>query len=62
MLSLLISDIALDEHDTGIVRLGHTKTGRRNAAFEASTIHDPLCGRLFRAFKAALPPDTSDKN
>jgi hypothetical protein len=54
----VLSDIVLDESDTGVVRLGHTKTGRRHAAFEASTINDPLCGRLFRAYLATLPDRT----
>ena len=62
MLSLIISDVILDDQGTGVVRLEHTKTGQRTAAFEASTIHDPLSGRLFRAFLASLPAQTSDRN
>ena len=62
MLSLIISDVILDDHDTGVVRLEHTKTGQRTAAFEASTLNDPLCGRLFRAFLKTLPCDTNRRN
>ena len=38
MLSLVLSDIVLDSTDTGVVRLGHTKTGQRNAAFEKAQL------------------------
>ena len=62
LLSLIISDVILDEGDTGVVKLEHTKTGRRTAAFEASTINDPLSGRLFRAFLRSLPACTSSRN
>ena len=58
MLSLTFEDVVLDSLDRGVIKLGHTKTGRRNAAFEASTFNDPLCGRLFRALRASLPKTT----
>ena len=38
----------LDSSDRGIIKLEHTKTGQRHAAFEASAPNDPLCGGLFR--------------
>ena len=41
MLSLTWSDVVV-EGTSGIIRLAHTKSGQRNAAFEASTIIDPL--------------------
>ena len=47
LLSLTLADIVLSEDDLGVVKLSHTKTGQRHAAFEASTILDPACGRLF---------------
>ena len=62
MLSLTIADLSFATNDTGVVRLAHTKSGRRHAAFEASTINDPLCGRLFRAFKRQLPRGTHEDN
>ena len=55
MLSLVLGDISVDGQDRGVVSLGHTKTGRRHAAFEAATFNDPLCGRLFRALLSSLP-------
>ena len=45
-----------------MVRLSHTKSGRRHAAFEASTINDPLCGRLFQLYLDRLPVDTHREN
>jgi integrase len=62
MLSLVISDVVLDESGSGVVRLAHTKTGQRHAAFEASTINDPVCGKLFRAYQARLPPSTHEEH
>lgn len=57
MLSLTVSDVVLGGNDRGIVniQLGHTKTGQRHAAFEASVLNDPTCGGLFRAVRSCLP-------
>ena len=57
MLSLVLNDLTFAADGTGVVRLGHTKTARRHGAFEASTINDPMCGRLFRAYQRSLPRD-----
>ena len=62
MLSLVLSDIVVADDDTGVVRLAHTKSGQRHAAFEASAFNDPVCGRLFRAVLKALPTSTSREN
>ena len=58
MLSLTFNDIDVDASDRGVVKLGHTKTGRRHAAFEASAFNDPVCGRLYRALLASVPKGT----
>ena len=42
LLSLIIADVVIDEGETGIVKLAHTKTGQRTAAYEATAINDPL--------------------
>ena len=62
MLSLILSDINIDDSFTGVVRLSHTKTGQRHAAFEASTINDPLCGRLYRAYQRQLAEGTHQEH
>ena len=62
MLSLVIDDLIFAADGTGVVRLEHTKTGRRHAAFEASAINDGLCGRAFRRFTRALPRNTHGQN
>ena len=58
MLSLIHSDLVFGSSNTGVVRLGHTKTGQRHGSFEASTINDPLCGRLYKAYRRSLPRDS----
>ena len=62
LLSLTLADIVISEDDLGVVKLSHTKTGQRHAAFEASTILDPACGRLFRALKRQLPAGIHEDN
>ena len=62
LLSLIIADVVIDEGETGIVKLAHTKTGQRTAAYEATTISDPLCAQLFRVFLSELPPSTRSQN
>ena len=62
LLSLTLDDIVFGSDGTGVVRLGHTKTGQRHAAFEASTINDPLCGAMFRAVLSKLPANTHSGN
>ena len=41
LLSLIIDDLSFNAAGLGVVRLAHTKSGKRHAAFEASTINDP---------------------
>ena len=49
--------------EKGVVKLGHTKTGKRHASFEASAVNDPACGLLFqKSCKKALPNNTSQRN
>ena len=62
MMSLIIDDLEFSENDLGVVRLSHTKSGQRHAAFEASTVNDPVCGLAFRAFKRTLPSSTHGRN
>ena len=62
MLSLIISDVVLGQDNRGIIRLGHTKSGRRHASFEASAFNDPMCGQMFRAFLKSLPPNTHEEH
>ena len=56
MLSLYLSDVCLDSSERGVIKLAHTKTGQRHAAFEVATLNDPLCGRFFRVLLRSLPP------
>ena len=60
MLSLTFADLNVDEEFHGAIRLEHTKTGQRHAAFEASVIADPLVGRMFRAVQRAQPGGTHE--
>ena len=62
MLSLIISDVIVGGDNTGVVRLAHTKTGQRHAAFEASTFNDPIRGQLFRVVRRSLPGHTHANN
>ena len=50
MMSLIVDDLAFSANGLGVVRLAHTKSGQRHAAFEASTVNDPICGLAFRGF------------
>ena len=58
ILSLTIGDISLDRRGSGVIKLAHTKTGQRHAAFEASTMLDPMVAKLFLCFQKQLPPGT----
>ena len=52
MLSFTFADISYDiSGTTGVVNLWHTKSGQRNAAYEALPINDPL---VFRAWRLLL--------
>jgi integrase len=62
MTGMAIDDLKFAPDGTGVIRLEHTKTGQRNAAFEASTINDPICGQVYRAFKRSLPSNTHGQN
>ena len=62
MLSLTIADVSIDADDRGIIKLAHTKTGQRHAAFEVATVNDPLVGQLFRQYRRALPAGTHEEH
>ena len=62
LLSLTLADVVIGDDNLGILKLAHTKSGQRHAAFEASTLTDPACGRLFRAFRRELPAGTHPDN
>ena len=62
LLSLILDDLSFDDNNQGVVKLAHTKTGQRHAAFEAATINDPAIGLLYKRLRAALPPNTSGRN
>ena len=62
LLSLILDDISYGDDNAGIVKLEHTKSGQRHAAFEASTINDPMCIQLFRILIRELAPNTSRRN
>ena len=52
----------MNEVSRGVIKLEHTKTGQRHAAFEAASINDPACLRLYRRFLRGLPANTSRLN
>ena len=58
MLSLTLGDFSIDDDYRGVIKLEHTKTGQRHAAFEASVIADPMVGKLFTLLKRTLAQDT----
>ena len=58
MLSLTYSDFVIDDNNRAVIRLAHTKSGQRHAAFEASVIADPLVGMMYRVVKKTLPVRT----
>ena len=58
MLSLIFVDFNIDAHFLGAIRLEHTKTVQRQAAFEATVIGDPLVGRMYSKAKTARAEDT----
>ena len=62
MTGMAIDDLQFSADGTGVIRLEHTKTGQRTASFEASTINDPICGRVYRAFMRDLPRNTHGQN
>ena len=62
MLAMTLEDLVFDVIDRGVVKLAHTKTGQRHGAFEASTINDPACGRLYRKLLRQLPRNTHPQN
>ena len=58
MLSLTWADVVV-EGTSGVIRLAHTKSGQRNAAFEASTIIDPMVVKRFKLALSSLPAGSS---
>ena len=59
LLSLTWDDVSVDGLGGGVISLAHTKTGQRNAAFEASVILNPIVALLFRRAKAGVAPGTA---
>ena len=55
LLGLKNKDIQIDADYLGAIRLSFTKSGQRHAAFESSTIQDPLVGRLYRLHELYSP-------
>ena len=62
MLAMRLSDLTFGSDGRGVVNLGYTKGGKRHAAFEASAVNDPVCGRVFLKVLADLPSGTSMEN
>ena len=62
MLGLALADVSFGSDGRGALNLGFTKSGKRHGAFEASTVNDPLCGRVFQRVLAGLPSGTSMDN
>ena len=58
ILSLTIGDVSLDRHGGGVIKLAHTKTSQRHAAFKVSTMMDPMVAQLFCRSQRHLPPGT----
>ena len=59
ILSLVIGDIVTSEDQLGVIKLAHTKVGQRHAAFEASTILDPLVTKLWKIVRSRIPAGSS---
>ena len=59
LLSLTWADVTVDGFGGGVISLAHTKTGQRNAAFEASVILNPIVALLFSRAKAGAAPGTA---
>ena len=58
LLNLALSDISFSQDGhTGVINLWHTKTGQKNAAFEALPIDDPLVFQAWCMLKLHLPRD-----
>ena len=55
MLDPRLGDVQIDERDTGVINLRRTKSGQRNATYEAGMILDQLVGRLWRLFYSSYP-------
>ena len=55
MLNLMNKDVQIGADNLGAIRFAFTKSGQRHAAFESSTVQDPLVGRLFRLHVAHSP-------
>ena len=55
MLSMVDEDVVLGPDDRGVINLGHTKTGKRHAAFEAAAFNDPMIGQVLRVLRRRLP-------
>ena len=58
MLSFTFGDIEIGSDLKGVVRLRHTKSGQRVAAFEVATINDPVVGMMWRKLLDWRPKGT----
>ena len=59
MIRLCYDDVAVDQHGGGVISLAFTKSGQRNAAFDASVINDAVVPQLFAVATANAPAGTS---
>ena len=63
MLSLTVEDVLFHPgSELGVIKLAHTKTGQRHAAFEATTVLDPLVSQLWSIVLARLEPNAAPNN
>ena len=62
LLALTNKDVQIDRNHLGAICLAFTKSGQRHAAFESSTIQDPLVGQLFRLHVERSPNGRGREN
>ena len=55
LLLLKNKDVCLDMEGSGTIKLAHTKSGQRHAAFESTTILDGMVADLFRIHQRRSP-------
>ena len=60
IMTLTIGDVLIESVEgLGVIKLAHTKTGQRHAAFEATTVLDPLVAQLWLVVRARIPAGSS---
>ena len=60
IMTLTIGDVLIESVEVlGVIKLAHTKTGQRHAAFEATTVMDPLVAQLWLVVRARIPAGSS---